>query len=80
MAPKARGREGGCDATRLLGVRERTFRRYIDRYAAEELEELIDERLSQVSHRAGAGGCSIGFEGGVPQPLRGLERQALPRM
>lgn len=35
----------------MLGVCERTFRRYIDRYEASELEGLIDRRLAQVSHR-----------------------------
>lgn len=39
--------EGG----RLLGVCERTFRRYIDRYEEDGMEGLIDKRLSQVSHR-----------------------------
>ena len=39
------------EAARLLGVCERTFRRYIDRYEEEGLDGLIDKRLSQVSHR-----------------------------
>ena len=39
------------EATRLLGVCERTFRRYIDRYEDEGLQGLIDKRLNQVSHR-----------------------------
>lgn len=39
------------EAARLLGVHERTFRRYIDRYEDEGLDGLIDKRLSQVSHR-----------------------------
>ena len=39
------------EATRLLGVCERTFRRYIDRYEEAGLEGLIDKRLSQISHR-----------------------------
>lgn len=39
------------EAARLLGVCERTFRRYIDRYEEAGLEGLIDRRLSQVSHR-----------------------------
>jgi transposase len=39
------------EAARLLGVCERTFRRYINRYEEEGLEGLIDNRLSQVSHR-----------------------------
>ena len=39
------------EAARLLGVCERTFRRYIDRYEEAGLEGLIDRRLAQVSHR-----------------------------
>ena len=39
------------EAARLLGVCERTFRRYLDRYEDEGLEGLIDRRLEQVSHR-----------------------------
>ena len=39
------------EASRLLGVCDRTFRRYIDRYEDEGLEGLIDKRLNQVSHR-----------------------------
>ena len=35
----------------MLGVCERTFRRYINRYEEEGLDGLIDKRLSQVSHR-----------------------------
>ena len=39
------------EAARLLGVCERTFRRYIERYEEAGLEGLIDKRLEQVSHR-----------------------------
>lgn len=39
------------ETARLLGVCERTFRRYIDRYEEAGLEGLIDKRLEQVSHR-----------------------------
>jgi transposase len=39
------------EAARLLGVCDRTFRRYIDRYEEEGLEGLLDKRLEQVSHR-----------------------------
>jgi hypothetical protein len=35
----------------LLGVCDRTFRRYIDRYHEAGLEGLIDRRLNEVSHR-----------------------------
>ena len=39
------------EAARLLGVQERTFRRYINRYHEDGLEGLLDKRLVQVSHR-----------------------------
>ncbi len=39
------------EAARLLGVCERTFRRYVDRYEDEGLQGLIDKRLEQVSQR-----------------------------
>lgn len=39
------------EAARLLGVCERTFRRYVDRYEEEGVDGLIDKRLEQVSHR-----------------------------
>jgi hypothetical protein len=39
------------EAARLLGVVERTFRRYVGRYDADGLDGLIDHRLNQVSHR-----------------------------
>lgn len=39
------------EAAKLLGVCERTFRRYLDRYEDEGLDGLIDKRLMQVSYR-----------------------------
>jgi hypothetical protein len=39
------------EAARLLGVCERSFRRYIDRYEEAGLEGLLDKRLEQVSQR-----------------------------
>jgi transposase len=38
-----------AEAARMLGVCERTFRRYVDRYEDEGLEGLVDKRLEQVS-------------------------------
>lgn len=40
-----------AEAARLLGVHERTFRRYINRYEEEGLAGLADKRMNQVSHR-----------------------------
>lgn len=39
------------EAARLLGVSERTFRRYLTEYKEEGLQGLIDHRLEQISHR-----------------------------
>lgn len=39
------------EAAMLLGVSERTFRRYMHRYEDQGLEGLVDHRLGQVSHR-----------------------------
>ncbi len=38
------------EAARLLGVCDRTFRRYIDRFEDEGLDGLADKRLMEVSH------------------------------
>lgn len=47
------GWEGGRlrqdEAARLLGICERTFRRYVERYEDRGIEGLIDKRLGQVS-------------------------------
>lgn len=45
-----RGRLTQEEAARLLGVSDRTFRRYIIRYEDDGLEGLADRRLAQVSH------------------------------
>jgi len=39
------------EAARLLGVCERSFRRYLARYEEFDLQGLIDKRIEQVSHR-----------------------------
>ncbi len=43
------------EAGRLLGVGERTFRRYVDRYEEEGMEGLRDKRLTQRSARKAPG-------------------------
>ena len=45
------GRLGQQDAARMLGVCDRTFRRYIERYQEDGLEGLADKRLTQASAR-----------------------------
>ena len=39
------------EAAQILGMCERSFRRYLTRYEAEGLQGLLDRRLEQVSHR-----------------------------
>jgi transposase len=39
------------EAARLLGVSDRTFRRYINRYEEKGIEGLYDKRLSKASYR-----------------------------
>ena len=39
------------EAARILGVCDRTFRRYIDRYEDSGLDGLLDKRLTQASSR-----------------------------
>jgi hypothetical protein len=39
------------EAARLLGMCDRSFRRYLARYEQFDLEGLIDKRIEQVSHR-----------------------------
>lgn len=45
------GRLSQSEAAQLLGVGERSFRRYLCRYEADGLEGLIDRRLEQTSNR-----------------------------
>jgi hypothetical protein len=46
-----KGRLTQEEAALLLGVCERTYRRYIAQYEADGMEGLADKRLGQVSHR-----------------------------
>jgi transposase len=39
------------EAALILGVSDRTFRRYIDRFEESGLDGLADKRLTQTSHR-----------------------------
>ena len=45
------GRLTQADAAMILGMCERSFRRYLSRYEADGLDGLIDRRLEQVSNR-----------------------------
>ena len=39
------------EAARILGVSDRTFRRYLSNYKAEGIEGLVDKRMNQISWR-----------------------------
>jgi transposase len=42
------GRLTQVEAARILGVCDRTFRRYLDRYRAEGMDGLSDHRFEQM--------------------------------
>jgi hypothetical protein len=48
------GRLSQAAAARILGICDRSFRRYRDRYEEQGMEGLLDKRLNQVSHRRAA--------------------------
>lgn len=45
-----KGRLTQIEAARLLGVHERTFRRYIGRYEQDGIDGLYDKRITHASH------------------------------
>ena len=45
------GRLTQAEAARVLGMCERSFRRYLSKYQADGLEGLMDRRLDQASNR-----------------------------
>lgn len=47
-----KGRLTQEEAARLLGVCDRTYRRYLVRYEYQGMEGLVDRRLGQISHRS----------------------------
>lgn len=46
-----KGRLSQEEAARILGICERSFRRYRDRYEDKGMEGVLDKRISQASHR-----------------------------
>ena len=48
------GRLSQGKAARILGICDRSFRRYINRYEEQGMEGLLDKRLAQASHRRAA--------------------------
>ncbi len=45
------GRLTQAEAAQILGMCERSFRRYVARFKADGMDGLIDKRLEQASHR-----------------------------
>ncbi len=50
------GRLTQAQAAQILGMCDRSFRRYVARFEADGLQGLIDQRLEQVSNRRGGSG------------------------
>lgn len=77
------GWEGGRlrqdEAARLLGICERTFRRYVERYEDRGIEGLIDKRLGQVSGRRAPVDEVLALTDG-DRRRHGLEREAFLRL
>ena len=67
------------EAARMLGVCERTFRRYVDRYEEEGLDGLVDKRLGQVSARQAPVDEVMRTEALYRERYEGVEREALPQ-
>ena len=67
------------EAAEILGMSERTFRRWRDRYDAQGLEGLLDRRLGKAVGQAGAGRPGGAGARAVSQPLSRLHRPALLR-
>ena len=66
------------DAAALLGITERTFRRWCVRFEDGGEAGLLDRRLGQALGQAGADGAGAADRDPVSDPLQRLHRQALP--
>ena len=40
-----------AEAALVLGITDRSFRRYVNRYEQEGMDGLVDKRIERVSHR-----------------------------
>ena len=72
-----RGRLTQEEAAMLLGVCDRTFRRYLIRYEDEGMEGLADRPLGQVSHRSAPVDEVMNLADLYNHRYRGIYRQAL---
>jgi Winged helix-turn helix len=66
------------EAAELLGVSERTFRRWCRRFEAEGERGLCDRRPGQGLGEAGADGSGDAGRAALSAALRRLQRQAFP--
>jgi len=73
------GRLTQAAAAQILGVCERSFRRYLSRYEAEGLEGLID-RLWSTSRTGEPRSMKCGCNGTVSKLAQRLERQTLSQL
>lgn len=64
----------------VLGVCDRTFRRYLVRYDEGGLEALMDKRLTQASHRCAPVDEVMRVNGAISKLLFRLECQVLKKL
>src|ERR1700692_4571684 len=74
-----RGDLSMLEAGELLGMSERQFRRYRDRYEEDGLDGLVDGRLGRAVSERGRGGGGGVEAGALPACVSGLEREAFSR-
>ena len=67
------------EAADLLGVTERTFRRWCHRYQEDGEAGLLDRRLGRVSAKRVPAEPRLGGRSPVPHALQRFHRQAFPR-
>ena len=72
-------RLSALEAAEMLGMSERSFRRYRRRYEDDGLDGLFDRRLDKASRAPRAGRPDRMGARAVPNPPYGLDGQALPR-
>ena len=67
------------EAGELLGMSERQFRRYRERFEEEGEQGLVDRRLGQPSPKRIEATEIARMLGALPDDVSGLEREAFPR-
>src|SRR5450759_953928 len=67
------------DAAEIIGVTDRTMRRWRERLEAEGYSGLVDRRRGKASDQAGAAGGGGGSTAAVPGRVFRFKHPALPR-